>query len=88
MSTYKGYTQAQNKATQKYQKENYDQLAIRIPKGRREEYKELAEKEEKSLAQLIVDCLDAEKIIFEKEGKSLAQDVLEKQEGVFLAEND
>ncbi len=88
MSTYKGYTQAQNKATQKYQKENYDQLAIRIPKGKREEYKELAEKENKSLAQLIVDCLDAEKIVYEKEEKSLAEQVLEKQEGLFSAENE
>ena len=88
MSTYKGYTQAQNKATQKYQKENYDQLAIRIPKGKREGYKELAEKENKSLAQLIVDCLDAEKIVYEKEEKSLAEQVLEKQEGAISAEND
>ena len=59
--TYKGYTQAQNKATQKYQKENMDQIAIRVPKGKREEYKALAESKGMSLASLIVSLLEQEK---------------------------
>lgn len=59
--TYKGYTQAQNKATQKYQKENMDQIAIRVPKGKREEYKALADAEGVSLANLIVTLLEQEK---------------------------
>jgi len=59
--TYKGYTQAQNKATQKYQKENMDQIAIRVPKGKREEYKALADSKHMSLASLIVSLLEQEK---------------------------
>ena len=52
------YTEAQNKATQKYIKNNYDQISIRIPKGKREIYKAHAEAQGKSLNQLIVDLLD------------------------------
>lgn len=36
------YTQAQNKATQKYIKNAYDSIVIRVPKGQREELKVLA----------------------------------------------
>ena len=57
---YKGYTQAQNKATQKYQKEKYDQLAIRIPKGKREIYVEYARSKNTSIANLIMRLLDEE----------------------------
>ena len=32
----KMYTQAQNKATQKYNAKAYDELKIRVPKGRKE----------------------------------------------------
>lgn len=35
------YTQAQNKATQKYIKNAYDSIVIRVPKGQREELKAL-----------------------------------------------
>lgn len=60
MSTYRGYTPAQNKATQKYQKENLEQIAIRVPKGARARYKALAERRGESLAGLICRLLDAE----------------------------
>ncbi|MCM1184645.1 MAG: hypothetical protein NC337_14840 [Roseburia sp.] len=36
------YTEAQNKATQKYIKAAYDSIVIRVPKGRREELKDIA----------------------------------------------
>ena len=54
------YTEAQNKATQKYPKTNYDQLSIRIPKGKREEYKNYATSKKVSLAQLITDLIEAD----------------------------
>jgi hypothetical protein len=52
------YTEAQNRATQKYLKNNYDQLSVRIPKGKRNEYKNHATSRGISLAQLIADLVD------------------------------
>lgn len=54
------YTAAQNKATQKYISNNYDQISIRIPKGKRNHYKEYASSKGLSLNQLIVLLLDKE----------------------------
>ena len=59
-SNYRGYTAAQNKATQKYQKENLEQIAIRVKKGKREEYNALAKRRGESLAGLICRLLDNE----------------------------
>lgn len=36
------YTEAQKRATMKYMKNNLDDIKIRVPKGKREEYKEKA----------------------------------------------
>ncbi len=55
-----GYSQAQNKATQKYVKENYDRIQITCRKGKKEQYKALAEGAGKSLNQYILDLLEAE----------------------------
>lgn len=52
------YTEAQNKATQKYISKAYDQIVVRIPKGSREKYKKCASENGKSLNQLIVDMLE------------------------------
>lgn len=52
------YTEAQNKATQKYVKNNYDDIKIRVPKGKREIYKAHAESQGKSLNQLVIELLD------------------------------
>lgn len=41
-STYRGYTQAQNEATQKYQKENIERLYISVRKGEKDYYKNKA----------------------------------------------
>lgn len=52
------YTEAQNKATQKYIKKAYDDIKVRVPKGMRDEYRALAEASGKSLNQLIIDLLE------------------------------
>lgn len=52
------YSEAQKRASQKYNEKAYDQLSIRVPKGKREEYKNFAEQKGMSLAQLIVLLLE------------------------------
>ena len=52
------YSEAQNKATQKYISKAYDQFSVRVPKGKREIYKAHAEAQGKSLNQLVVELLD------------------------------
>ena len=47
------YTQAQNKATQKYIKENLEEIRFRVRKGERDKYKQLAEAAGCSLAELM-----------------------------------
>ena len=53
----KGYT---DKKSIEYIKNNYDQVSLRMPKGDRQKYKELAEGQGKSLNALIIDLLNAE----------------------------
>ena len=53
------YSQAQNKATQRYIKKAYDEIKIRVPKGKRDEYKQAAEDAGKSLNQYIIDKIEA-----------------------------
>ena len=52
------YSEAHNKATQRYIKKAYDEVKIRIPKGKKEEYKAMAEAEGKSLNQFIIDRIE------------------------------
>ena len=52
------YSEAQNRATQKYINKAYDQFTIRVPKGKREIYKAHAENQGKSLNKLVVELLD------------------------------
>ena len=52
------YSQAQNKATQKYSQKAYDQIKVVVKKGNRERYKNHAESKGKSLNALIVDLLE------------------------------
>ncbi len=52
------YSEAHNKATQKYIKNNYDEIKIRIPKGMKDEYKAMAEASGKSLNQFIIDAVE------------------------------
>ena len=57
---YTGYNEARNKATQRYQKAHLDQIAIRVPKGKRQEYKDFAESRGESLAGMIVRLIESE----------------------------
>ncbi len=52
------YTESQNKATQKYHKAHYDQLSVRIPKGKREVYVEYARSKGMSIASLIMSLIE------------------------------
>ena len=52
------YTEAQNKATQKYIKAAYDTITVRVPKGMREKYNNHAERKNTSLTKLIVQLLN------------------------------
>lgn len=55
---YRGYTDAQRRATNKYQKENMDQISIRTKKGTRGRWKDAADQEGISLAQLIISSVE------------------------------
>lgn len=55
----KGYEQ-RKEANKKYLA-TLDEIRIRVPKGKKEEYKDLAEKAGKSLNQFIIDCIEKEK---------------------------
>ena len=50
-------TEAQKKATAKYNAANYEQIAIRVPNGLKGQWKAAAEKAGVSLAQLIVEAV-------------------------------
>lgn len=52
-------TQAQLKANAKYH-EKFDDIKIRVPKGKREQYKEYAESQGKSLNALFIELLEAD----------------------------
>lgn len=55
----KEYTEAQKRATMKWQQENTDLIRIRVPKGKKEEYQALADKAgAKSLTAYITSVLD------------------------------
>ena len=52
------YSAAQNRATQKYAKENLEQIAVRVKKGQRDYYKAAADKAGLSLAQFVVAAMN------------------------------
>lgn len=52
------YTQAQNKATQKYIKKAYDTFYIRAKKGKKAEYMEAAEKKGMSFNAYVLDLIE------------------------------
>ena len=52
------YSEAQKQATYKYRAANLEQIAIRVPKGKRDEYKAKAEAHGKSLARYIMDLIE------------------------------
>ena len=50
-------TLAQKRATKKYLKK-FDEIRVRIPKGKKEEYKLAATLAGKSMNQFIIDCIE------------------------------
>ena len=58
MSEYKGYTEQQNKATQKYQQEHLEQVRFWVQKGKKEEYKTKAARKGMSLTAYIVHLIE------------------------------
>lgn len=61
MSEYKGYTEQQNKATQKYQQEHLEQVRFWVQKGKKEEYKAKAEAKGMSLTAYIINLIEQDK---------------------------
>lgn len=54
------YSEAQNKAVQRYISKTYDQVSLRIPKGQREKIQTYADQLGKSLNGYIVDLIYAD----------------------------
>lgn len=52
------YTKASGKAVNKYIKNNYDQIIIRVPKGDRERCKSFAAEQGKSLNSLVIELIE------------------------------
>ena len=52
------YSQARNRATQKYIKANYERIYISIPKGHKEVWKAAAKAENESLTSFIVKSVE------------------------------
>lgn len=57
------YSVSQNKATQKYIKNNYEEIKIRVPKGKKEQYKKLAARNGCSLNSFVVNLIEKSSII-------------------------
>lgn len=52
------YSEAQNKATQKYIKENLEEIKFRVKKGEKDKYKVAAEKAGMSMAKFFITAAD------------------------------
>lgn len=52
------YSISQNKATQKYIKNNYEEIKIRVQKGKKEQYKKFAKEKGYSLNAFITNIID------------------------------
>lgn len=57
-SKYKGVTDAQRRAIAKYQKETVENMTLRVPKGRKEYYKNAADSAGLSLNQFAITSMD------------------------------
>lgn len=64
------YSEAQNKATQKYIQKAYDTITIRVSKGMRDTYKAHADRRGVSLNKLVTDLLDKDMEAFNNGGKT------------------
>lgn len=52
------YSEAQNKATQKYVKNNYDRIELKVPKGKKQEIKDFATDKGQSLNGFVNEAID------------------------------
>ena len=57
MSTYKGFTPSRQKANDKYLTEKVDSIMVRVPKGKKEELRAVAESQGMSLNQFCARAL-------------------------------
>lgn len=57
-TTYRGYTPAQKEATRKYMKEHLEEFKVRLPKGRKDFYKQAASAAGMSLNQFAIAAMD------------------------------
>ena len=55
---YISISKAQQKAVAKYTKTNYDEIKLRVPKGRKEKIKEVAESQGKTLNKFIIEAIN------------------------------
>ncbi len=62
----RAYSQAQNKATQKYVKENYERVALSFKKGYKERWKAAADAAGESLTSYIIKAVEMR---IEQEGR-------------------
>lgn len=58
MGKYKGYTEARERANEKYRKEKIDTILIRIPKGKKAVIQDAANEKGMSVNQFINDAID------------------------------
>lgn len=66
------YTEAQNKATQKYIRENLEEIKFRVRKGEKDKYKVAAERAGMSMARFFLDAAD-EKIARDSLGENFPE---------------
>lgn len=53
------YTKSQANASLKYLK-GFDEIKVRVQKGKKDEYRKIAESEGKSLNQFVIGCIEKE----------------------------
>ena len=58
-SSYNGYTDARKKANATYLKEKVEDIRIRVPKGKKDYYKETAASMGLSLNQFVISAMDS-----------------------------
>ena len=58
MGKYKGYTDARERANEKYRKEKIDTILVRLPKGKKSEIQSAAIQKGTSVNQFIFDAIE------------------------------
>lgn len=58
MSTYKGYTPAQGKASKKYMLENVDKITVQVPKGTKDKWREAADAAGVSMNKYVIQAVN------------------------------